>query len=58
MLSRSLLGGLRGGISIALARSYPGDKERDVLLAVTYGVVVFFNYCPELDKRPHFKNAA
>jgi len=34
-------GGLRGGISIALALSLPGGKERDVLLAVTYGVVVF-----------------
>jgi CPA1 family monovalent cation:H+ antiporter len=34
-------GGLRGGISIALALSLPGGRERDVLLAVTYGVVVF-----------------
>jgi len=34
-------GGLRGGISIALALSLPGGKERDVLLVVTYGVVVF-----------------
>jgi len=34
-------GGLRGGISIALALSLPDGRERDVLLAVTYGVVVF-----------------
>jgi len=33
--------GLRGGISIALALSVPVGTERDVLLAVTYGVVVF-----------------
>jgi CPA1 family monovalent cation:H+ antiporter len=33
--------GLRGGISIALALSLPVGGERDVLLAVTYGVVVF-----------------
>ena len=34
-------GGLRGGISIALALSLPPGRERDVLLAITYGVVVF-----------------
>lgn len=34
-------GGLRGGISIALALSLPVGIERDVLLAITYGVVVF-----------------
>jgi CPA1 family monovalent cation:H+ antiporter len=34
-------GGLRGGISIALALSLPLGGERDVLLAITYGVVVF-----------------
>ena len=34
-------GGLRGGISIALALSLPAGSERDVLLAITYGVVVF-----------------
>jgi CPA1 family monovalent cation:H+ antiporter len=34
-------GGLRGGISIALALSLPVGRERDVLLAITYGVVVF-----------------
>jgi CPA1 family monovalent cation:H+ antiporter len=34
-------GGLRGGISIALALSLPAGPERDTLLAITYGVVVF-----------------
>ncbi|MDX1775064.1 MAG: sodium:proton antiporter [Desulfobulbales bacterium] len=34
-------GGLRGGISMALALSLPLGRERDVLLAITYGVVVF-----------------
>jgi len=34
-------GGLRGGISVALALSLPSGPERDVILAVTYTVVVF-----------------
>ncbi|MEJ2394343.1 MAG: sodium:proton antiporter [Candidatus Thiodiazotropha sp.] len=34
-------GGLRGGISVALALSLPPGSERDILLAVTYVVVVF-----------------
>jgi CPA1 family monovalent cation:H+ antiporter len=33
--------GLRGGISMALALSLPAGPERDVILAITYGVVVF-----------------
>ncbi len=33
-------GGLRGGISVALALSLPGGPERDVILAVTYAVVI------------------
>ncbi|MFO7602506.1 MAG: cation:proton antiporter [Gammaproteobacteria bacterium] len=33
-------GGLRGGVAIALALSLPLGVERDVLLAVTYAVVV------------------
>lgn len=33
--------GLRGGISIALALSLPAGRERDIVLAITYGVVVF-----------------
>ncbi len=34
-------GGLRGGISVALALSLPPGPERPVILAVTYAVVVF-----------------
>ncbi len=34
-------GGLRGGISIALALSLPADMNRDLFLTVTYGVVIF-----------------
>jgi CPA1 family monovalent cation:H+ antiporter len=34
-------GGLRGGISIALALSLPTGFEREVILAMTYCVVVF-----------------
>ena len=33
--------GLRGGISVALALSLPLGAERDVILAITYAVVVF-----------------
>jgi len=34
-------GGLRGGISVALALSLPFGHERDVIVAITYAVVVF-----------------
>ncbi len=34
-------GGLRGGISIALALSLPSGPIRDAILATTYGVVLF-----------------
>jgi CPA1 family monovalent cation:H+ antiporter len=34
-------GGLRGGISVALALSLPAGQERGTVLALTYGVVVF-----------------
>ena len=34
-------GGLRGGISVALVLQLPAGSERDILLALTYGVVVF-----------------
>ena len=34
-------GGLRGGISVALALSLPPGATRDILLALTYCVVVF-----------------
>lgn len=34
-------GGLRGGISVALALSLPAGPQRDVVLALTYAVVIF-----------------
>ena len=34
-------GGLRGGISVALALTLPAGAERDLVLALTYSVVVF-----------------
>ena len=34
-------GGLRGGISVALALSLPAGAERDLILTVTYVIVVF-----------------
>lgn len=34
-------GGLRGGISVALALSLPAGPERDLLVQMTYAVVVF-----------------
>ena len=34
-------GGLRGGISVALALSLPESSFKDTILAVTYGVVIF-----------------
>jgi len=34
-------GGLRGGISVALALSLPDFPQKDVVLAMTYGVVIF-----------------
>jgi CPA1 family monovalent cation:H+ antiporter len=34
-------GGLRGGISVALALSIPNGPEREALLTVTYIIVIF-----------------
>ena len=34
-------GGLRGGISVALALSLPAGSEREIVLAVTYIIVIF-----------------
>lgn len=34
-------GGLRGGISVALALSLPAGAERDIIITMTYTVVVF-----------------
>jgi CPA1 family monovalent cation:H+ antiporter len=33
-------GGLRGGVSVALALSLPSGTERDLLLSITYIVVL------------------
>jgi len=41
-------GGLRGGISVALALSLPLGPERDFILALTYAVVVFSILCQGL----------
>jgi CPA1 family monovalent cation:H+ antiporter len=34
-------GGLRGGISVAMALSLPGNDSRSLVLTLTYFVVVF-----------------
>ena len=34
-------GGLRGGISVALALSLPAGEHREIILAITYAVVLF-----------------
>ena len=34
-------GGLRGGISVALALSVPPSAGREVILTITYAIVVF-----------------
>jgi CPA1 family monovalent cation:H+ antiporter len=34
-------GGIRGGISIALALSLPASAARELILVITYTVVVF-----------------
>ena len=42
MRSKSLLGGgIRGGISVALALSLPPGPEREVLVCITYIIVLF-----------------
>jgi Na+:H+ antiporter len=44
--------GLRGGISVALALSIPHGHERDVLITVTYAVVLFSIVVQGLTVRP------
>jgi CPA1 family monovalent cation:H+ antiporter len=34
-------GGLRGGLSVALALSLPSEMHRDLFVSITYVVVVF-----------------
>ncbi len=41
-------GGLRGGISVALALSLPASPERDIILTMTYVVVIFSVLCQGL----------
>lgn len=45
-------GGLRGGISIALALSLPSIPGREIILAATYGVVIFSILGQALTLRP------
>jgi CPA1 family monovalent cation:H+ antiporter len=45
-------GGLRGGISVALALSLPSGAERETILALTYTVVVFSVLFQGLTLRP------
>jgi len=45
-------GGVRGGISVALALSLPPGEVRDLLLGVTYIVVVFSIIVQGLTIRP------
>jgi CPA1 family monovalent cation:H+ antiporter len=33
--------GVRGGLSVAMALSLPPSRERSIILAATYGAVVF-----------------
>ncbi len=44
-------GGLRGGISVALALSLPPSREREMVLAITYVLVVFSIVCQGLSIR-------
>ncbi len=38
-------GGLRGGVSVALALSLPEGQSRSLILAITYVVLVFSILC-------------
>jgi CPA1 family monovalent cation:H+ antiporter len=49
-------GGLRGGISVALALSIPAGAERDLILTVTYTVVVFSILVQGLTIGPYIKS--
>ncbi len=48
-------GGLRGGISVALALSLPAIPEREPILAATYGVVIFSIIVQGLTVKPLVK---
>jgi len=45
-------GGLRGGISVALALSLPASREREIVLAVTYVIVIFSVLVQGLSLKP------
>jgi CPA1 family monovalent cation:H+ antiporter len=51
-------GGLRGGISVALALSLPAGETREILLPITYGVVAFSIVVQGLSLRPMLKRMA
>lgn len=51
-------GGLRGGISVALALSLPAGESREILLPITYGVVAFSIVVQGLTLRPMLKRMA
>ena len=48
-------GGLRGGISVALVLQLPMGDERDILLALTYAVVIFSILVQGLERWPSGK---
>ena len=51
-------GGLRGGISVALALSLPAGQTREILLPIAYGVVAFSIVVQGLSLRPMLKRMA
>ncbi|MHA1568716.1 MAG: cation:proton antiporter [Alphaproteobacteria bacterium] len=51
-------GGLRGGISVALALALPASAHKDALLAVCYGVVVFSVIVQGLTVEPLIRRVA
>ena len=48
-------GGLRGGLAIAMALSLPAGREHDLVVAATYGVVVFSVLVQGTTLRPMFR---
>ena len=50
-------GGLRGGISVALALSIPESENRDLIIVMTYIVVVFSILVQGLTMKPLIQNA-
>lgn len=52
MVSTLIWGGLRGGLAVALALTIPAGEHRDLILAMTYGVVAFAVIVQGLTIRP------